>query len=79
MRLSPRSRARARRGARVDIAFDPRDRYFPLAEACALERAGARLTLTPALGHVRPQFGLGLARLVRFADRMLLLRPALAS
>jgi hypothetical protein len=65
--------------APVDVAFDPSDRFFPPAEARALERAGARLTLTPALGHVRPRFGLGLPCLVRFADRMLVARPALAS
>lgn len=65
--------------APVDVAADPRDTFFPPAEARALERAGARLTVTPALGHVRPRPGLGLARLVRFTDRMLLLRPALAT
>lgn len=64
---------------RVDVAFDPRDTFFPPSEARALEAAGAQLTVTPALGHVRPRLGLGTARLMRFTDRMLLLRPALAS
>jgi acetyl esterase/lipase len=57
----------------VEVVFDPYDRFFPAAEARALERAGARVTTTPALGHVTPRAGLGLARLVQFADRTLLL------
>jgi pimeloyl-ACP methyl ester carboxylesterase len=65
--------------ARVEVAFDPYDTFFPPPEPRALERAGALVTSTPALGHVRPRAGLGIARLVRFADRTLRLRPALES
>jgi hypothetical protein len=68
--LSP-MRAMADVAAPVEVAFDPADSFFPPTEARALERAGARLTVTPALGHVRPRLGLGLARLVGFVDRML--------
>ena len=56
--------------APVEVAFDPADSFFPPTEARALERAGARVTLSPALGHVTPRLGLGLARLVGFVDRM---------
>ncbi|HEU0303557.1 MAG TPA: hypothetical protein VFR32_03160 [Gaiellaceae bacterium] len=76
--LSP-ARALSRVGARVDVAVDPWDTFFPPAEARALERAGAYVTRTPALRHVKPRIGPGLARFVRFTDRMLLGRPALAS
>jgi acetyl esterase/lipase len=76
--LSP---VRAMRAAeiRVEVVFDPYDRFFPPAEARALERAGARVTTTSGLGHVRPRAAVGLARLVQFADRTLFLRPALDS
>lgn len=57
--------------APVDVAADPADAFFPLAEARALARGGARVTITPALSHVRPHAGLGVARLVRFVDQML--------
>lgn len=57
--------------APVDVAADPADAFFPLAEARALARGGARVVITPALSHVRPHAGLGVARLVRFVDQML--------
>ena len=63
----------------VEVLVDPHDRFFPAAEARALARAGARVTTTPALGHVTPRAGLGLARLVEFADRTLFLRPVFES
>lgn len=67
--LSP-VRRMAEVAAPVEVAFDPADGFFPPTEARALERAGARVILTPALGHVTPRLGLGLARLVSFVDRM---------
>lgn len=63
--------------APVEVAFDPADSFFPPTEARALERAGARLTVTPALGHVTPRLGFGLARLLGFVDRMLRANPEL--
>ena len=76
--LSP-VRALPRVRAPVDIVCEPNDVFFPLAEARALAGAGARLTVTPALSHVRPRMRLGLGRLVGFLDRMLLLEPAFAA
>ena len=52
--LSPGTRAaRVRRPGRR--RFRPSDSVLPASEARALERAGAQVTMTPALGHVRPR------------------------
>jgi len=54
--LSP-LRAAHRLRARVEIATAPRDKYFPIAESQALERASpqVRLTVTSLLAHATPR------------------------
>jgi hypothetical protein len=57
--LSP-LRSAARLTAHIEIATAPRDKYFPLAESLALQRAAAnvRITVTPALAHATPRMSL---------------------
>ena len=57
--LSP-LRSAARLTAPIEIATAPRDKYFPLAESLALQRAAAnvRITVTPALAHATPRITL---------------------
>lgn len=75
-RLSPLAGV-GRLRAPAELASAPRDKYFPLAESEALAAASplVRLTVSPALGHHRPQSPLtGAAELVRinaFAVRAL--------
>ncbi len=59
--------------APVELASAPDDRYCPVDESRALARAGreVRLTVTPALDHVRPRIRPGLARVVALLDRTL--------
>ena len=59
--------------APVELASDPDDHFFPVAESRLLAAVGrdARLVVTPALDHVRPRFRLGLARVVALLDRTL--------
>lgn len=58
--LSP-VRSAARMTAPVEIATAPCDKYFPLAESLALQRAGrhVRITVTSALAHATPRMSLG--------------------
>ena len=76
--LSP-VRAMALVRAPVEIACSPADPFFPPTEAQALEAAGARLTVTPALEHVSPRLGLGLLGLLGFIGRTLTPQPAFAA
>jgi pimeloyl-ACP methyl ester carboxylesterase len=57
--LSP-LRSAARLSAPIEIATAPRDKYFPLAESLALQRAAAnvRITVTHALAHATPRLSL---------------------
>jgi hypothetical protein len=69
-RLSPLDRARWLR-ARVELASAPDDKYFPIAESRALERAatGAHVsvTATSTLSHALPEPSFGsIADLFRF-------------
>jgi len=50
----------ARLNAPVEIATAQRDKYFPLAESLALQRAAAhvRITVTPAFAHATPRMRL---------------------
>lgn len=70
--LSPLSRIGAI-SAPVELASSPSDPFFPIEESLALTRAGrdVRLTVTPALLHVKPCLQPGLARLAALLDRTL--------
>ena len=59
--------------APVEIASSPADPFFPVEESIALAEAGhdVRLTVTPALLHVKPCVRPGLVRLVALLDRTL--------
>lgn len=59
--------------APVELASDPEDRFFPVEESLVLARAGhdVRLTVTPALEHVRPRLRPGLVRVSGVLDRTL--------
>jgi len=70
--LSPANRI-ARVSAPVELLADPRDAFFPVEEAHALARAGGdvRLTVTPAIEHVRPRLRPGLVQVAAALDRTL--------
>jgi dienelactone hydrolase len=70
--LSPASRI-ARVPAPVELLADPHDAFFPVEEAYALALAGhdVRLTVTPALEHVRPRLRPGLVRIAAALERTL--------
>ena len=70
--LSPLSRIGAV-AAPIEIASSPSDPFFPVEESLALAEAGrdVRLTVTPALLHVKPCLRPGLVRLVTLLDRTL--------
>ena len=70
--LSPASRI-ARVSAPVELLADPSDAFFPVEEAHALARAGdnVRLTVTPALEHVRPRLRPGLVHVAAALERTL--------
>jgi hypothetical protein len=57
----------------VEILSSPDDPFFPVDEARALAAAGrdVRLTVTPALEHVRPRRRPGLLRVAAAIDRTL--------
>jgi alpha-beta hydrolase superfamily lysophospholipase len=57
----------------VELVTSPSDRFFPVDEARALQRAGrnVRLTVTDGLEHVRPRLRPGLVRVLRALDRTL--------
>lgn len=59
--------------AHVELLADPNDQFFPVEEARALARAGrdVRLTVTPALRHVRPRLRPGLVRIACALERTL--------
>ena len=68
-RLSPIAGAH-RLTARVELATGPCDRYFPISETRALERANrnVRVTVTSTLDHARPKLAAGdIVDLARFA------------
>jgi acetyl esterase/lipase len=70
--LSPLSRIGAVT-APIEIASSPSDPFFPVEESLALAEAGrdVRLTVTPALLHVKPCLRPGLVRVVTLLDRTL--------
>jgi len=70
--VSPASRI-ARVSAPVELLADPSDAFFPVEEARALARAGGdvRLTVTPALEHVRPRLRPGLVQVAAALERTL--------
>jgi acetyl esterase/lipase len=59
--------------APLEILSSPDDPFFPLDESLALAAAGrdVRLTVTPALEHVRPRTRPGLVRVAAALDRTL--------
>jgi len=59
--------------APLEILSSPDDRFFPVDESLALAAAGrnVRLTVTPALEHVRPRTRPGLVRVAAALDRTL--------
>jgi hypothetical protein len=59
--------------APVEIASSPADPFFPVEESLALAEAGrdVRLTVTPALLHVKPCLRPGLGRVATLLDRTL--------
>ncbi len=59
--------------APVELVASPSDRFFPVDEARALQRAGrdVRLTVTDGLEHVRPRLRPGLVRVLLALDRTL--------
>ena len=59
--------------APVELASSPLDPFFPVEESRALAQAGrdVRLTVTPALLHVKPRLGPGVVRIVALLDRTL--------
>lgn len=77
--------------APVELASSPADPFFPVEESLALEEAGhdVRLTVTPALHHVKPRLRPGLVSVVAVLHRTLqraaqaeavrALRPSVAS
>jgi hypothetical protein len=88
--LSPLSRI-GQVVAPVELASSPLDPFFPVEESHELAEAGrdVRLTVTPALLHVKPCLRPGLVRIVSLLNRTLahasavepvptLLRPSLA-
>lgn len=70
--LSPVSRI-GRVTAPVELASSPADPFFPVEETIALAEAGSdvRVTVTPALVHVKPCLRPGLVRIVALLDRTL--------
>jgi acetyl esterase/lipase len=70
--LSPLSRI-GRVDAPIEVASSPTDPFFPVEESLALAEAGhdVRLTVTPALLHVKPCLRPGLIRIVGMLDRTL--------
>ena len=70
--LSPLTRVADIR-APVEILSSPDDPFFPVDESLALAAAGCdvRLTVTPALEHVRPRRRPGLVRVAAALDRTL--------
>jgi alpha-beta hydrolase superfamily lysophospholipase len=70
--LSPLTRVADVR-APVEILSSPDDPFFPVDESLALAAAGSdvRLTVTPALEHVRPRRRPGLVRVAAALDRTL--------
>jgi acetyl esterase/lipase len=70
--LSPLTRIADVR-APVEIVSSPDDPFFPVDESLALAAAGrdVRLTVTPALEHVRPRRRPGLVRVAAALDRTL--------
>ena len=70
--LSPLSRIGAVE-APVELASSPADPFFPVEESIALAESSrnVRLTVTPALLHVKPCLRPGLVRLVGMLDRTL--------
>lgn len=70
--LSPLSRI-GRVTAPIELASSPSDPFFPVEESLALAEAGrdVRLTVTPALLHVKPCLHPGLVRVVTLLDRTL--------
>lgn len=59
--------------APIEIASSPCDPFFPVEESLALAEASrdARLTVTPALLHVKPRLRPGLVRVVTLLNRTL--------
>ena len=59
--------------APVEVASSPTDPFFPVEESLALADAGrdVRLTVTPALSHVKPRLHPGALRVVALLDRTL--------
>ena len=59
--------------APIELLASPDDRFFPVDEARALAACGrdVRLTVTPALDHVRPRLRPGVAHVVTALDRTL--------
>jgi dienelactone hydrolase len=59
--------------APVELASSPTDPFFPVDESLALAEAGCdvRLTVTPALLHVKPRVGPGLVRIAALLERTL--------
>ena len=59
--------------APVELASSPADPFFPVEESLALAEAGrdVRLTVTPALVHVKPRLRPGLVPVVALLDRTL--------
>ena len=59
--------------APVELASSPNDPFFPVDESLALVAAGrdVRLTVTPALLHVKPRLRPGLVRVATLLDRTL--------
>jgi dienelactone hydrolase len=59
--------------APVELASSPSDPFFPVEEALALAKAGrdVRITVTPALLHVKPRLHPGIVGVVALLDRTL--------
>jgi hypothetical protein len=59
--------------APVEVASSPTDPFFPVEESLALAEAGrdVRLSVTPALLHVKPRLHPGVVRVVTLLDRTL--------
>jgi dienelactone hydrolase len=59
--------------APVELASSPSDPFFPVEESLALAKAGrdVRVTVTPALLHVKPRRHPGVTRVVALLDRTL--------
>jgi hypothetical protein len=59
--------------APIELASSPSDPFFPVGESLAMAKAGrdVRLTVTPALLHVKPRVHPGFVRIVALLDRTL--------